>query len=235
MPDWLPELLAAIFASVVAITLHEAAHGYAALARGDDTAKLMGRISLNPLRHVDPVGTVALPLFLLVTQLLTIGRVEAMFGWAKPVPVNIWKLRNPRWDMVLVAAAGPAMNFVLAFIAALFAHIVLAWQGSLSPEAVQLGIRAVGLMMIANLVLGLFNLLPIPPLDGGRIMVGLLPERLAIALASLERYGLLIVILGLFILPQIVPGYDPMRWFLTEVVAPAFDLVLMLAGHGGKG
>lgn len=233
MPDWLPELLAAILATVIAITLHEAAHGYAALARGDDTAKMMGRISLNPLRHVDPVGTVALPLFLLVTQLIAIGRVEAMFGWAKPVPVNIWKLRNPRWDMVLVAAAGPAMNFALALIAALLAHVVLAWQAALEPATIALAIRAVGLMIIANLVLGLFNLLPIPPLDGGRILVGILPQAPAMALARLEPFGLLIVILGLFILPQIVPDYDPMRWFLAEVVAPAFNLVLMLAGHGG--
>ena len=230
---WLAELLPAILASVIAITLHEAAHGYAALARGDDTAKRMGRISLNPLRHVDPIGTVALPLVLLVTQLVTIGRVEAMFGWAKPVPVNIWNLRNPRWDMVLVAAAGPAMNFFLAFLAALAAHGVLALQGTLEPETIAFGIRCVALMIVANLVLGLFNLMPIPPLDGGRILVGLLPMGPAMALASLERYGLLIVIAVLFVLPQLLPAYDPMRWFLTEVVAPAFDLVLMLAGHRG--
>ena len=230
---WLAELLPAILASVIAITLHEAAHGYAALARGDQTAKLMGRISLNPLRHVDLVGTIAVPLVLLVTQLVTIGRVDAMFGWAKPVPVNVWNLRNPRWDMVLVAAAGPAMNFVLAFIAALAAHGVLALQGTLEPETIAFGIRCVALMMLANLVLGLFNLLPIPPLDGGRILVGLLPMGPAMAVASVERYGMLIVIGGLFLLPQIIPGYDPMRWFLTEVVAPSFDLVLMLAGHRG--
>lgn len=230
--SWLAELLPAILASVIAITLHEAAHGYAALARGDQTAKLMGRLSLNPLRHVDPVGTVLLPLVLLVTQLIAIGRVEAMFGWAKPVPVNIWNLKNPRWDMVLVAAAGPATNFVLAFLAALAAHGVLAGQGYLDQETIAFGIRCVALMMLANLVLGLFNLLPIPPLDGGRIMVGLLPAGPAMALASVERYGLLIVLAGLFVLPRIVPEYDPMRWFLTELVAPAFDLVLMLAGHG---
>lgn len=233
MPDWLPELLAAVFASVVAITLHEAAHGYAALACGDRTAQMLGRISLNPIRHVDPVGTVALPLFLLVSQLLTLGRVEFMFGWAKPVPVNIWNLRHPRRDMVIVAAAGPAMNFVLAFIGALVAHLVIAWQDSLDPQTAEFLVRAVALFMVANLVLGLFNLLPIPPFDGGRIMVGILPQRAAMALAGMERYGLLVAILVLFILPQVIPGYDPMRWFLTEVVAPAFNLVLMLAGHGG--
>ena len=234
MPEWLPELLAAAFATILAITLHEAAHGYAALACGDDTAQRLGRISLNPLRHIDPVGTIALPLFLVISQLVTIGRVEAMFGWAKPVPVNIWQLRHPRRDMVIVAAAGPLMNFGLALIAGLFLHVIVAWQDAMTPEGQQLALRAAGLMILANLVLGLFNLLPLPPLDGGRIMVGILPQSLAMALASLERYGLLIVILGLFVLPQIIPEYDPMRWFLLRVVAPAFDLVLMLSGHGGK-
>ena len=234
MPDWLPELLAAAFATIVAITLHEAAHGYAARACGDDTAQRLGRISLNPLRHVDPVGTVLLPLVLVVTQLATIGRVEAMFGWAKPVPVNIWQLRHPRRDMVIVAAAGPLMNFALAMLAGLFAHVAVAWQDVLSPEAAQYAFRAVGLMILANLVLGLFNLLPLPPLDGGRIMVGILPQALAMPLARIEPYGMLIVILGLFLLPQIAPAYDPMRWFLAEVVAPAFNLVLMASGHGGK-
>ena len=233
MPDWLPELLAAVFATVIAVTFHEAAHGYAALACGDRTAQMMGRISLNPLRHVDPIGTVALPLFLLVSQLLTIGRVEMMFGWAKPVPVNIWNLRHPRRDMVKVAAAGPLMNFGLAFLAALTAHLVFWSKGSVEPATAEFAFRAIGLFILANLVLGLFNLLPIPPFDGGRIMVGILPQRPAMALAGLERYGLLIAILGLFILPQLVPEYDPMRWFLREVVAPAFNLVLMLAGHGG--
>ena len=106
MPAWLPELAASVFATIIAITLHEAAHGYAARALGDDTAARAGRLSLNPIRHVDMVGTILLPGFLLISQLLTIGRVEAMFGWAKPVPVNIWQLRNPRYGMVAVAAAG---------------------------------------------------------------------------------------------------------------------------------
>ncbi len=230
MPAWLPELAASILASVIAITLHEAAHGYAAYALGDDTAKRAGRISLNPLRHVDPVGTVLLPVFLLVTQLLTIGRVEAMFGWAKPVPVNILLLRNPRRGMMLVAAAGPAMNFALAWGAGLLAHLA---------EAVPLGAaeapiyRFIGLLILANLVLGLFNLFPIPPLDGGRILVGILPRPLAYPLARLEPFGLILVILLLFVAPSLLPGYDPMAWFLRAVVAPAFDLVLMLSGHGG--
>lgn len=233
MPDWLPEAAAAVIAAVLAITLHEAAHGYAALALGDDTAKRAGRISLNPIRHVDTFGTLVVPALMIGGQLLTIGRVEGVFGWAKPVPVDIWRLRNPRWGMVLVAAAGPGINAVLAFAAALLAHAVIAGQGVLGPEAAQFLLRFVVLSMLANLVLGLFNLLPLPPLDGGRILVGVLPRAPAIALARVEPYGLLIVILGLFVLPLALPAWDPMGLFLRHAVAPAFDLVLLLAGHGG--
>jgi Zn-dependent protease len=235
MPDWLPEAAAAVIAAVLAITLHEAAHGYAALSLGDDTARRLGRISLNPLRHVDPFGTLLLPGLMIAGQLLALGRVEAVFGWAKPVPVDIRKLRNPRWGMVLVAAAGPGINAVLAFAAALAAHAVIAGQGALDPETTRLLLRFVALMMLSNLVLGLFNLLPLPPLDGGRIMVGLLPRAPAMALARVEPYGLTIVILVLFLLPFAIPGWDPMGLFLRHVVAPAFDLVLLLAGHGGGG
>lgn len=233
MPDWLPEAAAAVVAAVLAITLHEAAHGYAALALGDDTAQRMGRISLNPLRHVDPVGTLLLPGLMVAGQLLALGRVEALFGWAKPVPVDILRLRNPRWGMVLVAAAGPAVNAALAVAAALFAHAVLAGQGLMGPDLVEFLMRFVALSILANLVLGLFNLLPLPPLDGGRIMVGVLPRAPALALARVEPYGLLIVILVLFIAPLAVPGWDPMGVFVQEVVAPAFNLVLLLTGHGG--
>lgn len=233
MLDWLPEAAAAVIAAVIAITLHEAAHGYAALALGDDTAKQAGRISLNPLRHVDPFGTLLLPALMIGGQLLTIGRVEAVFGWAKPVPVNIWRLRDPRWGMVLVAAAGPATNALLAIAAGLFAHLALWGQGLLGQDLTWLLLRFAALSILSNLVLGLFNLLPLPPLDGGRIMVGILPRRPAIALAGVEPYGLLIVILGLFVLPMAVPAWDPMGWFVGHVVAPAFDLVLLLTGHGG--
>lgn len=233
MPDWLPEAAAAVLAAVLAITLHEAAHGYAALALGDDTAKRMGRISLNPLRHVDPVGTLLLPGLMVAGQLLALGRVEALFGWAKPVPVDIFRLRNPRWGMVLVAAAGPAVNAALAVSAALLAHAVLAGQGLMGPELAEFLMRFVALSILANLVLGLFNLLPLPPLDGGRIMVGILPRAPALALARVEPYGLVIVILVLFIAPLAVTGWDPMGVFVREVVAPAFNLVLWLTGHGG--
>ncbi len=231
MSEWLPELIIAITCTVIAITLHEAAHGYAALALGDDTAKQAGRLSLNPLRHVDQVGTIILPGILLVTQLLTIGRVEAMFGWAKPVPVNFWRLRNPRFGMVLVAAAGPAMNFFLAWVAALLAHPLEAFAGEMSQEMLAYGIRFIALSIRANLLLGLFNLLPIPPLDGGRIAVGLLPRALAMPLARLERFGLLIVMALILVIPRVAPDYDVIRWLSGFVMGPAFTFILRLAGH----
>ena len=232
MPAWLPELAASVFATIIAITLHEAAHGYAARALGDDTAARAGRLSLNPIRHVDMVGTILLPGILLISQLLTIGRVEAMFGWAKPVPVNIWQLRNPRYGMVGVAAAGPATNFALALAAGFALHVVLFLRPHLDTSSFNFLAYALQIMILANLILGLFNLFPLPPLDGGRIAVGLLPRTPAMALARIEPFGLLVVMFGLFLLPQLIPGYDPMGWFFRGVVAPAFDFVLMLTGHG---
>jgi Zn-dependent protease len=221
------EILASVLAAVIAITLHEAAHGYAADALGDPTARLLGRVSLNPLRHVDPVGTLLVPGILLVSQLLTIGRVEAMFGWARPVPVDIRRLYNPRWGMMWVALAGPAMNVLLAFIAALAAHLA----GLLDGDWVALLYRSVALFMLVNLVLASFNMLPIPPLDGGRVVTALLPYSLARPYAGLERYGLFIVLGLLFVLPRISPDLDVMGWALRHVVAPVFSLLLRAAGH----
>jgi Zn-dependent protease len=235
MMEWLPELVVAVAAAVIAITLHEAAHGYAALALGDDTAKQAGRLSLNPIRHVDPVGTLLVPGILLVGQLLTIGRVEGMFGWAKPVPVAVWRLRNPRVGMMLVAAAGPGMNFGLALLAGLLAHPAGAIEGFLSPESMGWLYRFLALSILANLVLGLFNLLPIPPLDGGRIVTGLLPAAAALRFAQLERWGILLVLVVVFLLPRLADGFDPVGWALETVVARGFDLVLLLTGNGTRG
>jgi len=231
MPWWM-ELVPLVLAAVLAITLHEAAHGYAARALGDDTAERLGRISLNPLRHVDPVGTIVVPLAMAVVQLLAAGQVLGVFGWAKPVPVDIMRLSNPRRDMMLVAAAGPAINFALALGAALSGHAVLLLEGGMSPDLAHLVFRFLGMMILTNLVLGLFNLIPIPPLDGGRILVGLLPLRAAMMVAGLERFGLLIVIGVVFLLPLAVPGLDPFGLFLREAVAPAIRLVLFVTGHG---
>ena len=218
------QLALAVIPAILAITLHEAAHGFAALALGDDTAKLAGRLSLNPLRHVDRVGTILLPGFLLLFQLLTFHRVLFMFGWAKPVPVSAWKFRDPRRGMALVATAGPLMNFFLAWVGAL-----------LLPESDAGGFSAVATQflfyfILTNLVLGLFNLLPVPPLDGGRIVVGILPLPLARRWAQLERVGILLVI-GLLLLPHLVPGVDPLGDALETVVPWAIGVVLRLAGH----
>lgn len=233
MIAWLPELVAAVLAAVLAITLHEAAHGYAALALGDDTARQQGRLSLNPIRHVDPVGTLLVPGILLVGQLLTIGRVEGMFGWAKPVPVAIWRLRWPRQGMMLVAAAGPAMNFGLALLAGGLIHVAEALLAPwLSADSVEGVYRFLLLSILANLVLGLFNLLPILPLDGGRILAGLLPRPLALPFMRLEPFGILLVLGLVFVLPRVADGVDPVGWVLSNVVLRGFGLVLWLTGNG---
>jgi len=167
-----------------AITLHEAAHGYVARHFGDMTAYQQGRISLNPIRHIDPVGTVLLPL-------LTLWMGGIMFGWAKPVPVNFAALRHPKKDMLWVALAGPASNIFMALCWALFAKIALAFPENYysAPlmEMAMIGIKI-------NVVLAALNLLPLPPLDGGRIAISMLPHRLAYKLAQIEPYGMFILI-----------------------------------------
>lgn len=229
------ELILSLLAAVLAITLHEAAHAYAAMALGDDTAVRLGRLSLNPLRHVDRVGTILLPGFLVISQLLLMGRVGFLFGWAKPVPVAAWKFRNPRRGMMLVAAAGPAMNFFLAWLGGVALLLEPRLPGALS----ELLTGFVTYFLLINLVLGLFNLLPIPPLDGGRIVVGLLPERAAMAWGRLERAGIIIVLVVLFLLPQLLPEFgitfDPLRDGLERILPWATRIVLELSGHGSLG
>jgi Zn-dependent protease len=227
---WL-DIVVTVMAAICAITLHEAAHGIAAWLLGDDTAKLAGRLSLNPLRHVDRVGTILLPGFLLIAQLLTIRHVAFMFGWAKPVPVNAFRFRHPRQDMALVAAAGPLMNFFLAWLAALALRLTPDWSGQVGDVAVNF----LYMFILTNLALGLFNLLPIPPMDGGRIVVGVLPLNLAMKWAKIERAGILVVLLGVFLLPQILRSFgiefDPVGSALTTVIPRAMDLVMHLAGN----
>jgi Zn-dependent protease len=209
---------------VFAITLHETAHGYAALALGDTTARDLGRLTLNPLRHIDRMGTIILPGILLITQLLTIHRVLFMFGWAKPVPVSAWKFANPRRGMAVVALAGPAMNFFLAWLTA------FVWR-LLSDANIGVSLNTLFFDFIAvNLVLGLFNLLPVPPLDGGRVVAGLLPEQLALSWAKLERYGLMIVLLFILVLPYVF-GINPINDAFEVILPKAFRLVFWLAGY----
>ena len=226
MTGWLFDIAIAAFPVILAITLHEAAHGYAALALGDTTARDAGRLSLNPIRHIDRVGTIILPGFLLVSQLLfPPHKIFFMFGWAKPVPIGAWKFRDPRRGMALVAAAGPLMNFFLAWLAA------LAMPMTDFPTTTQAVIEQfLTYFMLANIVLGLFNLLPIPPLDGGRIAVGLLPLSLARIWARMEKAGILVVLLVVFVLPHLI-GYDPVGQVLNQVVPWAFRTLFWLAGH----
>ncbi len=175
---------------VFAITLHEAAHGYVAKQFGDRTAEMLGRITLNPIKHIDLVGTILVPGMLLLSAKM-LGGAPFLFGWAKPVPVNFGNLRHPKRDMIWVAAAGPAANFVMAVGWALLAKVAApsgVWAGDGLYQMTQIGIAI-------NLVLMVLNLLPIPPLDGGRIAVGLLPGRAAYALSRMEPWGFMVIVL----------------------------------------
>ncbi len=179
---------------LLAITLHEAAHGYVARHFGDPTAYLAGRISLNPLRHIDPVGTILVPGAILVASKL-LGGSAMLFGWAKPVPVDFSRLRNPKRDMLWVAAAGPGTNLLMAICwAALLKLISMTSENLYSVPMTRMALAGIEI----NSVLMLLNLLPIPPLDGGRIAVSLLPHRLAWQFSRLEPYGLAILLVLLF-------------------------------------
>ncbi len=225
MSDFLLHALLAIVPVVIAITFHEAAHGYAALALGDTTAKDQGRLTLNPLAHIDRMGTIILPGILLITQLLfPPHKVGFMFGWAKPVPISAWKFANPRRGMALVAIAGPAMNFFLVWLTA------LGLREAADADAVPWLTTILFDFMLINMILGLFNLLPIPPLDGGRVVVGLLPENLARSWAGLERYGLLIVLGLILVLPNVF-GINPVGEVLETILPQAFRLAFWLAGY----
>lgn len=189
---------------LLAITLHEVAHGWAALAFGDRTAQMLGRLSLNPLKHVDPVGTVLVPLSLLLMSWL-MGSQPFLFGWAKPVPVSIKNLSHPKRDMAWVAIAGPASNFIQAIGWALLLYVSV---GSATEWLHSMAIAGISI----NLVLIALNLLPIPPLDGSRVLTALLPNQLGWQYNRLEPYGLLILI-----------GLMVMGW-LTPLIMPLFNL-----------
>ncbi|MBP2303178.1 site-2 protease family protein [Azospirillum picis] len=224
MEAWIFQVTAVALPAILAITLHEAAHGFVAWRLGDDTAYRMGRVTFNPIRHIDPVGTVLLPALMYFTT-------GFVFGWAKPVPVNFARLDHPRRDMVWVALAGPGTNFLLAVASALLWRLV-------NPDnsMVELWIRsAAEVSVLVNVILMVFNLIPLPPLDGGRVAVGILPDFLAVPLSRLERFGLLILLAAFFLLPalgrQIGVDLSVMHWVLGPPVDAVIDFIRALTGN----
>ena len=214
-----------VFPLVIAITFHEAAHGFVAHHFGDDTAYKLGRVSFNPLRHIDPFGTLMLPAILLMSH------SPFLFGYAKPVPVNFRALKNPRIDMVWVALAGPATNIALALFAAAAFHVL----DFVPPNTAQWLADNLKNALVINVILAIFNMMPIPPLDGGRVAVGLLPKPLALALARLEPFGMLILIGLLILLPlagsQFGLNLDVISAILRKATGFLIQLILAITGN----
>ncbi len=198
-----------------AIVLHEVAHGYVAYLLGDSTAKNQGRLSLNPIRHVDPFGTFLLPLLLLLGS-----GGQMAFGYAKPVPVNTWAFKNHRTGMFLVGIAGPATNLILAFVSGLaFQAVATLGSGAVAAVVAYVLMR----FCLLNLMLMFFNLIPLPPLDGSRVLPLFLSDRAMETYHQVERYGFVILIAAVWFLPSII-GFNPISWYFDWTVAPLFEL-----------
>jgi Zn-dependent protease len=203
--------------AVLAITLHEAAHGYVARYFGDSTAYMLGRVTLNPVKHIDPMGTIAFPL-------LTMFLGGIIFGWAKPVPVNFANLRHPKRDMFWVAAAGPMSNLTQAILWALLAKALILSGWTSGPAQFWFAVAEAGIAW--NVVIAVFNLFPILPLDGGRMLTSILPDPLAYRFAQLERYGMVILI-GFIVMLALFP---PARQLFGAIMASANHLIYSLFG-----
>jgi Zn-dependent protease len=213
---------------IPAMVIHEVAHGFVAHLLGDETAKNEGRLTLNPFKHIDRYGSIVVPAVLAIGQMSTIGHVQFLYGWAKPVPINPLNLqikgrKNPRRLMAIVAFAGPASNFILALAGGLF------WHAGIGQDYVLY-------FIYINLVIGIFNLIPLPPMDGGRIAVGVLPLPLARLLARTERLGIGLVLLVLFILPLVMQQFgvrfEPFQDAMGAILPYAGHIILLLTGNG---
>jgi len=224
MSETIFQAAALILPLIFAIVFHEVAHGWVARALGDPTAHEMNRLSLNPLRHVDPMGTIVVPGFLALVK-------GPVIGWAKPVPVDKYRLRNPRFGMMAVAAAGPATNLILAAIGAVLLGLLIRPDGEAQDAFSLTGFAAANLVnfLQVNIFLALFNLLPIPPFDGSHIVEGLLPRSAARSYARLRPFGLGLMILLLIVLPWLVPGLSIVQRFVLPPVEAIYGQYVALA------